>query len=293
MAVNHDYVKRGLHDRDPFERCILDEKQVTGSQGLIPIEQQTILFRNHSLVVVRLPDGRPGVVLRWICENLHIDPAAQVARIKRTEVIADDLVSVQVQTEGGFQTMPTLVLDSVPYWLATIDTKRVKDTEQRLEILHYQKGAVAALFAWASSPRTIAAPTNLIPAEPITQPTRPAPDASIEEWIVYHQQMLQVLEWQRDIETWRGGVEGRLEGLEAIIPDILDRLPPPTLSPEHQKLVQDFVHQLSDATGKSRGTIWNEFKTAFAVAKYKQVPEGEWNKVANWFQGQLQRAKKK
>jgi hypothetical protein len=42
--------------------------------------------------------------------------------------------------------------------------------------------------------------------------------------------MLQVLEWQRDIENWRSGVESRLGSLEAIIPDILDRLPPQTLS---------------------------------------------------------------
>ena len=105
--------------------------------------------------------------------------------------------------------------------------------------------------------------------------------------------MLQVLEWQRDIETWRGGVEGRLEGLEAIIPDILDRLPPPTLSPEHQQQVQAFVHQLSDATGKHPGTVWNEFKTAFAVAKYEQVPDAEWDKVTNWFKMRLQRANKK
>src|SRR6266699_1353776 len=157
--------------KTPLTRCILNDEQEQGTQALIPIEQQTITFRNKPLVVVRLPDGRPGVVLRWICQNLHIDPAAQVARIKRTEIIAGDLVSVQVQTEGGFQTMPTLVLDAAPYWLATIDTKRDKDQAQRLEILHYQKEAVAALFAWASSPRTIAAPTNLIPAEPITQPT--------------------------------------------------------------------------------------------------------------------------
>jgi hypothetical protein len=92
----NDYVKRDLHDGDPFERCSLSEEQEQELRTLIPIEQQTILFRNRPLVVVRLPDGRPGVVLRWICENLHIDPAAQVARIKRTEIIADDLVYVQV-----------------------------------------------------------------------------------------------------------------------------------------------------------------------------------------------------
>ena len=86
-----------------------------GSQALIPIVQETITFRGLPLVVVRLPDGRPGVVLRWICENLHIQPQAQTDRIKRTEAIADDLVYVQVQTEGGFQRMPALVLNSVPY----------------------------------------------------------------------------------------------------------------------------------------------------------------------------------
>jgi hypothetical protein len=52
-----------------------------------------------------------------------------------------------VQTEGGPQKMPTLVLNSVPYWLATIDTRCIeKDDPRRLEILHYQKEAVVALY---------------------------------------------------------------------------------------------------------------------------------------------------
>src|SRR5260370_39594972 len=223
---------------DPFERGSLSEEQEQGSRALIPIEQQTILFRNRLLVVVRLPDGRPGVVLRWICENLRIDPAAQVARIKRTEIIAADLVYVQVQTEGGFQTMPTLVLDAAPYWLATIDTKRVKDTEQRLEILHYQKGAVAALFAWASSQKAVAAPTNLVPSEPIIEPTRPAPDASLDDWIEYHRQMTAVLEWRRDVDEWRGGVSKRLKSLETVTTTIPERLGPPTLTPADQARVR-------------------------------------------------------
>ncbi len=71
------------------------------AQALVPIVQDTITFNGKPLVVVRLPNGRPGVVLRWICENLHLAPGPQVLRLKRTEVIADDLVYVQVQTEGG------------------------------------------------------------------------------------------------------------------------------------------------------------------------------------------------
>jgi len=271
----------------------LNEEQEQESRALIPIEQQTILFRNRPLVVVRLPDGRPGVVLRWICENLHIDPAAQVARIKRTEIIADDLVYVQVQTEGGFQTMPTLVLDAAPYWLATIDTKRVKDTEQRLEILHYQKGAVAALFAWASSQKAVAAPSNLVPSEPIIEPMRPAPDASLDDWIEYHQQMTAVLEWRRDVDQWRGGVDKRLEGLETVTSTILKRLGPPPLTPAHQSLVQYYVNQLHTATNNTHASIQSHLRLAFSVPSYKEIPEAEWGKVVNWFRVQMERAHKK
>lgn len=286
-------MKRGLYHEDPSRGEILNDEQE--SQALIPIEQQTITFRDHPLVVVRLPDGRPGVVLRWICENLHIDPAAQVARIKRTEIIADDLVYVRVETGRGFQTMPTLVLDSTPYWLATIDTKRVRDPEQRLEILHYQKGAVAALFAWASSQKA-AAPADLVPSEPITEPARPEASASIDEWIVYHQQMLAVLEWQRDVETWRGGMETRMEGVEAmtsLIPEILERLGPEKLTSEHQEQVQQYVEQLCEATGKHRGTIYTSLHSAFKVPRYQELLEDDWHKVENWFKVQIGRGRKR
>lgn len=271
----------------------MSKEQEMESRALIPIEQQTILFRNRPLVVVRLPDGRPGVVLRWICENLRIDPAAQVARVKRTEIIADDLVYVQVQTEGGFQTMPTLVLDAAPYWLATIDTKRVKDTEQRVEILHYQKEAVAALYAWASSQKAVSAPSNLVPSEPIIEPTRPAPDASLDDWIEYHQHMAAVLEWRRDVDQWRGGVDKRLESLETVTSTILERLGPPTLTPAHQSLVQYYVNQVHEATGKTHASIQSNLRLAFSVPSYKDIPESEWGKVVNWFRVQMERAHKK
>ena len=127
---------------------MLSEKEEQEAQALIPLVQDTVLFSGHPLVVVRLPDGQPGVVLRWICENLHLSPAAQVERIKRTEVIADDLVSVRVQTDGGPQIMPTLILPAAPYWLATIDIRRMeKEDPRRIEILNYQRNAVDALLA--------------------------------------------------------------------------------------------------------------------------------------------------
>jgi hypothetical protein len=283
-----------MNDKDNREG---DDEQEQASQALIPVDQETILFHGKPLVVVRLPDGRAGVVLRWICENLHIDPGAQVARIRRTDVIADDLVSTQVQTDGGLQTMPTLALHGVAYWIATIDTRRMdRDDPRRIEILAYQRDVVDALYAWAARPRTLPAPTKLVPSEPIAEPTAPAMNASVDEWIQYHQQMLAVLEWRRDIENWQGSVETRLEGLEAItglIPEILERLGPETLTPAHQRQVQAFVKQLSSTTGKHPATIYDELKTAFEVPRYQDIPEFEWEKVAHWFRVQLQGQRKR
>jgi len=281
--------------RNEFDEEYDEQESEQETQALIPIVQETITFNGKPLVVVRLPDSRPGVVLRWICENLSLAPEGQVRRIKRTEVIASDLVYTQVQTEGGFQNMPTLVLDSVPYWLATIDTRRMaKDDPNRLEILDYQRRAVAALFAWAAStPKTIAAPTNLVPSEPIIEPVRPAPDASLDDWIEYHRQMTAVLEWRRDVDQWRGGVDKRLDSLETVTSTILERLGPQTLTQAHQSLVQYYVNQLHEATGKTHASIQSNLRLAFSVPSYKDIPEAEWGKVVNWFSVQMERAHKK
>jgi hypothetical protein len=219
-------------DYPSSERCIVSDEE----RELIPIEQQTLLFYGKPIIVVRLPDGRPAVVIRFFCENMQIDTAAQIARIRRTETIAEDLALARVETEGGPQKMAVLVLHSVPFWLTGIDPKRVRE-EIRPEILHYQKEVVDVLYAWASAPKAIAAPTTMVPAEPVTQPARPIDDAPLSAWREYYQRMLALVEWQMDVEEWRGHVETRLEGLEAItdlIPDILDRLGPQTLTQEHQ-----------------------------------------------------------
>jgi hypothetical protein len=82
---------------------------ISKSQWTMPIREW------QTYVVVRLPDGQPGVVLRFLCENLQIDTAAQTQRIRRTEAISEDLVFTQVETNGGYQRMAVLILHAVPF----------------------------------------------------------------------------------------------------------------------------------------------------------------------------------
>jgi antirepressor protein len=157
---------------------------VNDDQELIPIEQHTLNFYGKPIIVVRLPDGRPGVVLRFLCENLHIDTNAQVQRVQRSEAMAEDLVFTRVETSGGAQRMATLVLRSIAYWFATIDTRRMeKDDPRRLAIVQYQREAVDVLYTWAAAPQAREAPsTKLVPSEPFVEPIRPAAEASLAEW---------------------------------------------------------------------------------------------------------------
>jgi hypothetical protein len=187
---------------------------VSDEQELIPIEQQTLTFFGKPIIVVRLPDGRPGVVLRFLCENLHIDTNAQMQRVQRSEAMAEDLVFTRVGTPGGAQRMATLVLRSIAYWFATIDTRRMgKDDPRRLAIVQYQREAVDVLYGWAAQSQMGEAPsTTLVPSEPIVEPPRPAADASLADWHEYYARMAAVLEWQMEVEAWRSASRIALKG---------------------------------------------------------------------------------
>ena len=275
-----------------------------GSQELItPAEQRALLFYGKPIIVVRLPDGRPAVVLRPFCENMQIDTNGQVKRIRRTEAIADDLISgVRVERpaeEGGPQAMAVLVLRAVPFWLAGIDPKRVRE-EIRPDILRYQREVVDVLYAWAQTSKTPAAVAEgqtsyLVPAEPVTTPLKPEQGGTLEQWREYYLRMAAVIEWQMDVEQWRGSIEARLEGVEAmtgLIPEILGRLGPETISTQQQRQVQVYVQQLSKATGKHPATIHEELKTAFERSSYRELRADEWPQVVHWFTVQIEQAKK-
>ena len=115
---------------------------MSDDQELIPSEQHTLTFYGKPIIGVRLPDGRPGVVLRFLCENLQNDTNAQVQRVQRSEAMAEDLVFTRVETPGGVQRMATLVLRSIAYWFAIIDSLRMeKDDPRRLAIVAVPAGS--------------------------------------------------------------------------------------------------------------------------------------------------------
>jgi hypothetical protein len=84
-----------------------------------------------------------------------------------------------------------------------------------------------------------------------------------------------------------GELHSRMESLEEgqrLLPELLERLGPQTLTSEHQATVQAMANRLHDLSGASHGAIYNELRQAFYVGKYSEIAEARWQDVAAWFQ---------
>ena len=189
--------------------------------------------------------------------------------------------------------MEALTAWAIPTWLTGIKVGKIAP-EKRPAILAFKREAADVLYRhFAQRSPALSAPATLVPSEPITKPAAPGADATPEDWLTYHQQMVTWLEWQRDIEQWRARVESRLDSHEEVlrlVPEILERLGPQTLSPEHQRTVQAGVNRLHDLTNRSYGAIYDELRQAFHVGAYKDIPEVRWLDVVAWFQARIGRA---
>lgn len=200
---------------------------------------------------------------------VKLAPEPQVRRIRRTEAIAEELVPVRVETEGEPQTIPALALRALPFWLAGISTRTLTD-EVRPMILAYQREIVDMLYRHFAERRPGLAASQAVVPSARAKPPQPAQSAPSVEWLAYHEQMViwyrwqaNVEAWREDVEQWRGTVEDRLEGVEEVarlVPEILDRLGPATLTPERQQTVKASTKRLHELTGIAYATICDDLR---------------------------------
>ena len=278
------------------------DKQAQNPRAITPTRQEVVRLFDRFIVAVSLSDGRIAATLASLCDALGLTQNSQARRIRMDEVLSDELVEVSIQTDGGMQTMGVLTAWAIPLWLTGIQTSRVAE-EKRPAILAFKKQAANVLYEHFSQLKLAPPPpATLVPSEPIEKPTYPDESAGWDERRKYHRDMVTWLDWQTDIAAWQKDTDNRLDGLESeveslhevvrLVPELLERMGPATLSPEHMRSVQALAKRLHEVGGFSFATIFGELNDTFHVGKYDQIPDASWDEVARWFATRINAAER-
>jgi hypothetical protein len=78
-----------------------------------------------------------------------------------------------------------------------------------------------------------------------------------------------------------------VEEVSRLLPEILERLGPQTLSPEHQATVKAMAGMLHELASYSFATIYGDLNAAFHVGRYSDIPDAQWAEVTAWFQARI------
>jgi len=109
-------------------------------------------FYGEVYVAYLASDRQFYISLNDICRGLGVDARSQRRRIQDDEAIADKLVNLALETpyqEGTrTQEVACLSLRALPYWLGTIDARRVKDEIRPRVILFKRDFAETAWFVY-------------------------------------------------------------------------------------------------------------------------------------------------
>jgi hypothetical protein len=232
-----------------------------------------------------------------VCSALGIDPGAQRKRIQRDEAIADRLVNIPMETPyqdtTRTQDVSCLNLRALPYWLGTIDAKRVKEEHRKKVILFKREFAEAAWFVFRS---------DIIPIEVLSEMDSYATPQEQE----YAAIMDEARELKKKLDLLSGRVDQEMEKVGGRITDLDGRLGTleakligrTIINSAQAKLISDMigmvalsVHEKNKKKTKSLcfAEVHNDFKATFGVHIYSVLPEDKIEDAINYLAGRWAR----
>lgn len=108
------------------------------------ISTQTITFNNQALITFE-QNGKHYTAMKPICENIGLSWEAQLARIKRDDILNSTMiVMIIVAEDGKKREMVCLPIEYLNGWLFGIDVSRCKP-EIRETLIKYKKECYQAL----------------------------------------------------------------------------------------------------------------------------------------------------
>jgi P22_AR N-terminal domain/ORF6C domain len=221
-------------------------------------------------------DLKVYIPVRRICEALGIDPSSQYRRLKEDEVTKEQMLQLEIETEGGKQESNCLEARRLPYWLGGIDSARIKDEVKRKKIIAFKKDMADVL--WATY-RSYILPEDLI-AE--SDSRLPKMEQEYLQLIADAEQLRQAINdgetHRKELETQVGDLQNRMGRLEATL--VLDNYINEAQQERFRRMVGALGAVLNAKGQKSAyRDVYRAVYKNFQVPKYSMLTTRQWPKV--------------
>jgi hypothetical protein len=232
-----------------------------------------------------------------VCGALGLNPDSQRRRIHNDEAINHRLVNIPMETpyqeSTRQQAVACLNLRALPYWLGTIDVKRVK-AEHRQKVILYKREFAEA--AWAVFRSDIIPPEVLAEMDAYATPQEQE-YAAIMDQARQLRRKIDLVSGKLDEEIARVG--GQLADLAGRLGILETRLAGQSLvNPAQARQLQAMIGLVAEALGeKSRqrsrsqcfAEVHEDFKSTFQVHIYSALPEEQLERAIDFLAGRWAR----
>lgn len=253
--------------------------------------QRIVPFYGDELIAIQQPDGNIFVHFGRLCENLGLSRTAQIRRVQRHEVLDKGMTTLEVQTEGGAQTVQCLRIDLLPLWMAGLHASRVKE-QVRAKLVRYQQEAAVVLWQ-AFKPQIVTEEAPIVVAESVAI-------QQIQQIIEMGYAIARMGEQQLELQRQQEALTGRMDAAARIIRDVQGHLghidvrlgaveerllPAATISDAQATEVSNRVKALAELLTSSHNGknhyqgIFAELYRRFGVSSYKLIPQRQFSSV--------------
>lgn len=180
------------------------------------------------------------------------------------------------------QSIPSPKAEPIKRWLARVGAKHLQETLPDETISTTSLGSAIA-HEWQRRPEETA--DSLVWAEYLERL------AALYRRQAYFESRLEYVEARtHDHDERLESLQKRVEFLEAggtMLPELLERLGPERMRPEHQEVVRRWVGELHHLLGVEYSSIYQDLNADFQVDRFSDIHEGEWERLEEWFRERI------
>jgi hypothetical protein len=184
------------------------------------------------------------------------------------------------------QSIPSPKAEPIKQWLARVGAKHLQESLPADTMNATSLGSAIA-HEWQLKPEDTA--DSLVWAEYLERL------AALYRRQAHFESRLEYVEAKtHDQDERLESLQKRVEYLETggtMLPELLERLGPERMRPEHQEMVKRWVGELHHLSGLSYSSIYQDLNADFQVDRFSDIHEGEWERLEEWFRERITSAR--